>query len=127
MTGATVVVASDAFKGSLSSAEVGHALRIGLLEAAPGAPVRVVPVADGGEGTVAAAVEAGWSPVPATVSGPTGERVRATIATDGRRPPRVVVELADACGLERLPGGTLVPLTASSRGFGEAIRAALDL
>ncbi len=123
----SVVVASDSFKGSLSSAGVGHALRLGLLDVVPGASVGVVPVADGGEGTVAGVVAAGWGAVPVAASGPTGEPSRATIATDGRWPPRVLVELATVCGLERLPGGVPAPLTASSRGFGEAVRAALDL
>ena len=150
-----VVVASDAFKGSLGSVEVGEAVRLGVLDVVPSAVVQVVGVADGGEGTVAAALAAGWRPVPVTVSGPTGEPVDATLAVEpfapadspltapgverGRRSrsalgqdttrtsPRVLVELADACGLLRLPGGVAAPLTASSRGAGEAIRAALDL
>ena len=46
-----------------------------------------------------------------------------------RRPvgPTVMVEMADACGLGRLPGGVPAPLTASSRGLGEVLRGALDL
>ena len=66
------------------------------------------------------------------VTGPTGAPVTATLAvregaasSGGGRV--VLVELADACGSGRLPGGVLAPLTASSRGVGEAIRAALDL
>ncbi|WP_299447847.1 glycerate kinase [uncultured Phycicoccus sp.] len=121
-----VVVASDAFRGSLTSAEVGEALRAGVLAVLPDADVAVVPVADGGEGTVSAALAAGYTAVPAVVHGPTGEPVRATMAwssTDGT----VVVELADACGLSRLPGGVLRPLEASSRGLGEVVGAALDL
>ena len=76
----TVVVASDAFKGSLTSLEVADAVRLGLLDAAPRARVVVVPVADGGEGTVAAALAAGWGAVPVDVHGPTGEPVGATLA-----------------------------------------------
>ncbi|MFL6079999.1 MAG: glycerate kinase [Ornithinibacter sp.] len=124
----TVVVASDSFKGSLTSLEVGDAVRLGLLDVAPSAQVVVVPVADGGEGTVAAALAAGWEAVPVMVHGPTGEPVSATLAA--RRSGSgvtVVVEMADACGLGRLPGGIPAPLTASSRGLGEAVSAALDL
>ena len=55
-----VVIASDSFKGSLSSLEVADAVRLGLLDVAPTAQVTVVAVADGGEGTVAAALAAGW-------------------------------------------------------------------
>jgi glycerate 2-kinase len=124
-----VVVASDSFKGSLGSAEVADAVRLGLLDVAPAASVVVVPVADGGEGTVAAALASGWSGVTVGVHGPTGEPVSATLAV--RTAPdgvaTVVVEMADCCGLGRLPGGVPAPLTASSRGLGEALRAALDL
>ena len=70
----TVVVASDSFKGSLTSLEVADAVRLGLLDVAPAARVVVVPVADGGEGTVAAALAAGWEAVPVAVHGPTGNR-----------------------------------------------------
>ena len=106
-------------------------MRLGLLDVAPDARVVVVPVADGGEGTVAAALAAGWSGVPVEVHGPTGEPVTTTLALAGdrgrSRAATVLVELADACGLGRLPGGVPAPLTASSRGLGEALRAALDL
>lgn len=123
-----VVVASDAFKGSSTSAEVGHAVAAGLRDARPDVVATVVPVADGGEGTVAAALAAGFRPVPAAVHGPTGEPVDGTLAVrDGPEGRTVVVEMADACGLGRLPDGVPAPLTASSRGLGEAIRAALDL
>ncbi len=127
-----VVVASDAFKGSLGSVAVGEAVRLGVLDVVAGAEVEVVGVADGGEGTVAAALSVGWRPVSVQVAGPTGEPVTATLAVREGGPSSgagrvVLVELADACGLLRLPGGVLAPLTASSRGVGEAIRAALDL
>ena len=129
---ATVVLASDAFRGSLSSVEVAAAVRLGVLDAVPDARVVVVPVADGGEGTVAAALAAGWRAVPVDVHGPTGEPVVATVALEpveagAGRGGRVLVELADACGLQRLPEGLPAPLTASSRGLGEALRGALDL
>ncbi len=124
----TVVVASDAFKGSLTSLEVGDAVRLGLLDVVPAARVLVVPVADGGEGTVAAALAAGFDAVQVEVRGPTGEPVSATLAwRPGGTGRTVVVEMADACGLGRLPGGIPAPLTASSRGLGEALSAALDL
>ena len=136
-----MVVASDSFKGSLTSLEVGDAVRLGLLDVAPHAEVVVVPVADGGEGTVAAALAAGWHAVPVAVHGPTGLSVTATVAVrDGREdlapipvaeqgliPIVALVEMADVCGLGRLPDAVPAPLTASSRGLGEAIHAALDL
>jgi glycerate kinase len=123
-----VVVASDAFKGSLTSAEVGDAVAAGLRDALPDVRVTVVPVADGGEGTVAAALASGFRAVCVRVHGPTGDPVDATLAVrDGPDGRTVVVEMADACGSGRLPGGVPAPLTASSRGLGDAIRGALDL
>lgn len=166
-----MVVASDSFKGSLTSLQVGDAVRLGLLDVAPHAEVVVVPIADGGEGTVAAAVAAGWRAVPVAVHGPTGLSVTATVAVRGgmedlapipvaeqgliprigtaapqrstadtrhrtpdppplqpeETPTVALVEMADVCGLGRLPDAVPAPLTASSRGLGEAIRAALDL
>jgi glycerate 2-kinase len=117
-----VLVASDKFKGSLTAAQVGEAVRLGLRRASPGLEIVVVPVADGGDGTLAAAIAAGYRAVPVTASGPTGQPVATSYA---RRGERAVVELADVSGLSQLPDG-LAPLTASSRGTGEVIAAALD-
>jgi glycerate kinase len=117
-----VLIASDKFKGSLTAAEVGAAISSGLRAACPDLDVAIVPVADGGDGTLAAAIAAGYRSVPVTVSGPTGLPVETSYAALG---DRAVVELADISGLLRLPSG-LAPLTASSRGTGEVIAAALD-
>ena len=116
-----LVVASDKFKGSLPAAEVGAALARGVHRVRPDAEVRTVPVADGGDGTLAAAEAAGFALVPVTVSGPTGAPVETAYA---RRDGTAIVELADASGLARLPFG-LAPLTAGTAGTGEAVAAAL--
>ena len=123
-----IVVAPDKFKGSLPAAQVAAAvaagLRSGLARAGcPAAELVTIPVADGGEGTVDAAVAAGFERVPVTAAGPTGDPVRSGYA---RRGEVAVVELADVCGLARLPGGRPAPLTASSFGAGEVLRAALE-
>ncbi|MHA6782203.1 glycerate kinase [Pseudonocardia saturnea] len=115
-----ILVAPDKFKGSATAAQVAAHLAAGLRDA--GRYAVELPVADGGEGTVAAAVAAGFRPVPVTVSGPTGAPVRAGIAV---RHGTAVVELATASGLGVLAGGP-DPLHASSRGTGELVRAALD-
>ncbi|MGJ9413799.1 glycerate kinase [Aeromicrobium sp. CF4.19] len=114
---ATVLLAPDKFKGSLSAREVVVALETGLRAADPTVVVRSVPVADGGDGTVSAALAAGFERVPVTVTGPTGEQVSTCWAREGAT---AVVELADACGLERLPGAP-APLAASSRGLGDVL------
>jgi glycerate kinase len=119
-----VVVAPDKFKGSLGAAAVALAVADGLRAAVPGIDAREHPVADGGDGTVEAAMSAGFARKEVPCTGPTGDAVTAALAV---RDEIAVVELAEASGLRRLPGGRLAPTTATSRGTGELIRAALDL
>ncbi|MEU6818387.1 glycerate kinase [Streptomyces sp. NPDC046860] len=118
-----VLVAPDKFKGSLTAAEVAAHVAAGLRGAVPGVEVETLPVADGGDGTVAAALAAGFDRREAKVAGPLGHTVTAAIAVRG---DTAVVEMAEASGLSRLPAGTLAPLTASTHGTGELLRAALD-
>src|SRR5579859_7587872 len=122
MTG-RVLVAPDKFKGSVTAAEAAAAIAAGLRAARDDLEVVELPVADGGDGTVAAVVAAGFDPVRAVVEGPTGEPVEATYAV---RDGTAVIELAEAAGLRRLPGGAFAPLTASSYGAGQLVLAALD-
>ncbi|MFE9425514.1 glycerate kinase [Kitasatospora sp. NPDC006697] len=119
-----VVVAPDKFKGTLEGAEVAARLAAGIRRAAPGVEVRELPVADGGEGTLAAALAAGFTRVPAKVAGPTGLPVDAAIAV---KDELAVVELAQASGLARLPGGRTAPLAAGSYGVGQLIARAVSL
>ncbi|RCG28406.1 glycerate kinase [Sphaerisporangium album] len=117
-----MLVAPDKFKGSLSAVEVASRVAAGLRAARPEVTVVSVPVADGGDGTVEAAVASGFARVEAAATGPTGEPVTASYAF---RDGVAVVELAEASGLHRLPGGRLEPLTATSHGTGDLIAAAL--
>src|ERR1700748_2658427 len=75
-----IVVAPDKFKGSLPAAQVAAAIAAGLHAGRPGAEVVTIPVADGGEGTVDAAVAAGFERVPVTAAGPGGGPVRGSYA-----------------------------------------------
>ncbi len=118
-----VVIAPDKFKGSLSAPQVAAHLAAGLARAAPGVRLVEVPVADGGDGTLDAALSAGYRRVPVRAEGPTGEPVDTAYA---ERDGVAVVEMADVSGLRRLPGGRLAARTASSYGTGQVIRAALD-
>src|SRR6185295_6822938 len=111
-----IVVAPDKFKGSLPATQVAAAIAAGLHAGLPGAEIVTIPVADGGEGTVDAAVAAGFERVPVTAAGPAGDPVQASYA---RRGEVAVVELAGVCGLARLPGGRPAPLTACSFGAAE--------
>lgn len=118
-----VLIAPDKFKGSAGAVQVAEALAAGVRRAAPGQPVVLLPVADGGEGTVEAAVTAGFERRTAVVAGPLGDPVRAHWAL---REDVAVVEMAQASGLNRLPGGCPAPLDAGTRGTGELLSAALD-
>ncbi|MBT1630877.1 glycerate kinase [Curtobacterium flaccumfaciens] len=119
-----IIVAPDSFKGTATAASIAAAVRDGWLTERPGDDVVLVPMADGGEGTLDAFETAvpGSVRVPVTVTGPAGTPVD----THWLRLPddRAVVELAATSGLPLLDAP--MPDTATSRGFGEAIAAALD-
>jgi glycerate kinase len=119
-----VLIAPDKFKGTLTAPEVAAHVARGLAAAVPGVVTDEVPVADGGDGTVDAAVAAGYRRAEMTVCGPAGEPVSAAFAISG---DVAVIESAQACGLSRLPGGHRMPLTAASHGVGELIAAAADM
>jgi glycerate kinase len=122
-----VLIAPDKFKGSLEAPEVAAALATGLSSVLDDVEVDRVPVADGGEGTVAAALAAGYSAVTVTVSGPVGEPVEATFAVHG---DVAVIEMARASGLDVLPRRDGRPvhdaLGAGTFGTGQLVAAALD-
>ncbi|NEA67422.1 glycerate kinase [Streptomyces sp. SID12488] len=118
-----MLIAADKFKGSLTAVEVAERVTAGLRKAAPGVEVESLPVADGGDGTVDAAVAAGFERCEVRVAGPLGHEVTAAFALRG---DTAVVEMAEASGLQRLPAGVFAPLTASTYGSGELLRAALD-
>ncbi len=118
-----MLVAADKFKGSLTAVEVAERVTAGLRRVVPDLAVEALPVADGGDGTVAAAVAAGFERREVRVAGPLGDEVTAAYAL---REGTAVVEMAEASGLQRLPEGVLAPLTSSTYGSGELLRAALD-
>ena len=94
-----VVVAPDSYKGSVSALGVAQAMKRGVLNVFPDARVTVVPIADGGEGTVEALVAAtGGQFLCKKVKGPLGKEVSATwgILGDGET---AVIEMAAASGL----------------------------
>ena len=78
-----VVLAPDKFKGTLTAEQVAAGLAAGIHAVDPSVAIHRIPVADGGDGTVAAAVAAGFTEVPVTASGPTGEPVHTGYARRG--------------------------------------------
>ncbi len=121
-----IVVAPQSFKGSLPAREVADAIVRGIRRVLADAEVVVLPMADGGEGTVDALVYAtGGRTMQTEVSGPFGEGVLATwgILGDGAT---AVTEMAAASGLVLVAPDRLDPLTTTTYGTGELVRAALD-
>jgi len=129
----TVVLAVDSFKGSIAADAAVDAVATGWSAARPGDVIVRRPMADGGEGTIAAfaAAVAGARLVPVTVDGPDGEPVSAHwlhLPPTPEAPEGTgVVELAGTSGIELLGAPPrLRPFDADTRGFGQAISAALD-
>lgn len=121
-----ILIVPDSFKGSLSSAAAGACIARGFRAVFPDADCRVLPLADGGEGTVDALVSAlGGEEHTRTVTGPDGRPVQARFAmlTDGT----AVMEMAEASGLALLATEARDPAHTTTYGTGELIRAALDL
>ncbi len=123
-----IVLAPQSLKGSLDARHVGEAMHAGVRGVLPDAQVSVIPVADGGEGTVRALVAVtGGELRTATVTGPLGEPVRAEYGIlGGTNAGTAVIEMAAASGLPLVPPARREPRVTTTYGTGELIRAALD-
>jgi glycerate kinase len=122
----TVLFAPDSFKGSLTSVEVARALADGWARARPCDRLLLAPLADGGEGTLAAIEAAGgWERGSATVHDPLGRVIDARwlASADGRSG---MVELAAASGLSLVGPAERDAAAASTTGTGELLVAAID-
>ena len=121
---ARILIAPDSLKGSATAVEVAQALGRGWLAVRPQDEVSVTPMADGGEGTIDSFALAipGAALMPVTVTGPDDRPIDAhwLLLPDCTG----VVELASTSGITLLD--PLRPMTAHTRGFGQAIAAALD-
>ena len=121
-----IVIAPQSFKGSLSAMEAARAIAKGVLAAEPEAEIALVPVADGGDGTLNALVDSSNGQVfRSVVTGPLGQAVEAQwgVMGDGQT---AVVEMAQASGLGLVPFKRRNPLTSTTRGTGQLIKEALD-
>ena len=121
-----VVVASDSFKGCLTSMQVAEGVEAGIRKCCPDCQVVKLAVADGGEGTVDALLETmGGRRVSAEVSDPLGRPCMAeyAILSDGYT---AVMEMSSASGLTLLKHEERNPLLASTYGTGQMIADALD-
>ena len=119
-----IVVAPNAFKGTLTAPQAAAAIARGVREVFPQAEVVEVPVADGGDGTMEAIVSAKHGEYrTAVVEGPLGDPVQAHfgLIDSGRS---AVVELATASGLTLIPEDRRDPRRTSTYGFGQLLEAA---
>ena len=121
-----IVIAPQAFKQSIGARAAAIAIRNGVLRAAPDAETVLIPVADGGDGTLAALIDTtGGRYFAQEVVGPLGEPVSAQwgVMGDGET---AVIEMALASGLALIPDDRRNPRTATTYGTGQLMGAALD-
>ena len=119
-----IVIASDSFKGSLTSVEVAQAATRGIKAVYPDCDVVAVNVADGGEGTIEAVVDAlGGQIVHTTVSDPLGRPIQARYGIAGKK---AIIEMAAASGLPLLSYEERNPWITSTYGTGEMIMDAIQ-
>ncbi|WP_374834805.1 glycerate kinase, partial [Daeguia caeni] len=120
-----IVIAPDSFKESLTAQAVAQAIQTGFARIFPDASYTLVPMADGGEGTVQSFVDAtGGKLMQSAVKSPLGETVQAQwgLSGDGRT---AIIEMAAASGLHLVPMDKRNPEITTSFGTGELIKTAL--
>jgi len=121
-----IVIAPDSFKGSISAVEASLAIEKGIKRSFPAAETIIVPLADGGEGTMDTLMTAtNGVKTAVTVTGPLGNPVEAFYGILGDR-KTCVIEMASASGLNLVPEQERNPLVTTTYGTGELIRHALD-
>ena len=121
-----VLIAIDSFKGSISSINGSEAISLGIRDIYPDAEIINFALADGGEGTVEALVQAtDGQLISKEVMGPLNEKVNALYGILGDR-KTAVIEVAAACGLPLVSSGRRNPLVTTTYGVGELICDAMD-
>lgn len=118
-----ILIAPDKFKGTLTARQAGEVMAAAAREVFPEAETNIVPVADGGEGTLEAALATGGGERTTTVQGPLNEDVEARWVLTGKT---AVIETAEASGLRYVQPRVQSALGAHSYGSGQLIKAALD-
>ena len=114
-----IVIAPDSFKESLPASEVAKAIKRGLKKALPESKCLLLPVGDGGEGTVDAIKNSlGLVEKTALVTGPFGDEVQMTYVQKGEL---ALFEVADLVGLAKIPIEKRNPLKIQTKGIGQLI------
>jgi glycerate kinase len=121
-----IVIAPDSFKGSLSATKVGLTIRDAFLSEIPDAKIEVVPMADGGEGTLETLLFAtGGKEVKVMATGPLGECVQTSYGILGDD-ETILIEMANVAGLPMIPREKRNPMNTTTYGVGELLLHALD-
>jgi len=121
-----IIIAPQGFKGGISGLEAARAIECGVLAAAPDTDTILLPVADGGDGTLHALVDATDGEVfTSTVTGPINTQVEAQwgVMGDGQT---AVIEMARASGLAMVPTRRRNPRTTTTLGTGQILKKAID-
>lgn len=119
-----VLVAIDSFKGSLSSSEAGSAVKDAVFKADKNSSVTVIPLADGGEGTVDALSQSlNGDIIEITVTGPLGQPVKAKYCLLDDK--TAIIEMAEASGITLVPEEKRNPLHTTTYGVSEIIKDAI--
>lgn len=123
-----ILIAPSGFKESLDAEAVAAAISSGVRRVLPGAIIRCLPIADGGEGTAATlATATGGRRIPCRVTGPIGHEIDSHFAMlGGSSEGSAVVEMAAAAGLRLVPPDQRDPGATTTYGVGQLIAAALD-
>jgi len=121
-----IVIAPDSFKGSLNAIEVSKAIEKGIKKANPEANIVLIPMADGGEGTMETLVTStnGYKK-QVSVTGPLGAKVEAAYGVLGDS-ETCIIEMASSSGLHLIDSKDLNPLKTTTYGVGELVKEALD-
>jgi len=120
-----ILIAPDSFKGSMSSIEIIEILSTVAHKYFSPLEIVKLPIADGGEGTIDAFIAAfGGEYIPVEVTGPEGNRVKASYGIIKNN--IAVIEMAQASGLTLVPPENRNPLKTTSFGTGEIIKIVLD-
>lgn len=121
-----IVIAPDSFKGSLTSKQAGETMKSACLKLLPNAEIVVLPMADGGEGTLETILfSTNGIEVDCLATGPIGKSVQAKYGVlAGKK--TAVIEAAKIAGLTMVPPNRRNPFKATTYGIGETIKHALD-
>ena len=119
-----VLAAIDSFKGSLTSLQAGSAVKDAVLRVDKNSEVTIIPLADGGEGTVdALSCCLSGETVQIIVTGPLGEPVKAKYYLLDNK--TAIIEMAESSGLTLVPPRKRNPLVTTTYGVGEIIKDAI--